>query len=299
MKKYLLKVTAAAFLFNFMACSPKDGYDIKFNLPKGAKYEHAMNTEMKIDQLAGGQNPEMRNDIGFTYLFEVMNDSAGWKTLAATITKMTMDMEAMGRTMHFDTDRPFEDTTGPTAILGQILGAMKGSQFSFTINEKGDVGEVMGLKEMQEKIIAGIPNGREMISGMQESFDEEAIRQNMQQAFSAYPGKRVRIGESWNRSIIQKNQGMDIKSDNTYTLESVNGNDASVKVTSKLSSAGTQDGAEVNLTGSSEGKVHYDLPTGISTDGDIDMNMDVKVKAEGGEVPMNMKIKMIIKGKKL
>src|ERR1044071_83276 len=84
-----------------------------------------MNMEMKMNQQIMGKDVDMKNDMGFSYLFEVANDSANWKTISATISKVSMDMNAMGRTMHFDTDMPATDS-GPAAIMGKVFGAMKG-----------------------------------------------------------------------------------------------------------------------------------------------------------------------------
>ena len=136
---------------------------------------------------------------------------------------------------------------------------------------------------------------------MNSAFDEESMKQNLQQAFQAYPGKPVKPGDSWTKTITQKIQGMSIKSENHYTLEAINGDDATIRVETKLGLDGTtsMNGAEMSMTGSGQGKTHYDIPTGISTDGEIDMKMDMKVKAGNTEVPMTMEMKIKMKGKKI
>ena len=302
MKKYSSSLILLAILMQLPGCktSSKDAVDLKFKLPKGSKYEYSMTTEMNMKQKMMEQEMNIKNSIGFTYLFEVIGDSANWKTLLTTISKISMDVETMGGTMHFDTDTPM-DSTNPMAMMGKIFGAMKGGQFSFTVNDKGEVGEVRGIKEMQEKMLAGVPNTEEVMERMKGSFDEETLRQNMEQTFAAYPGKPVRKGDQWTKSITTKTQGMNLRSDNTYTLESVNGNDAVIKTVSKLSSAGTSslNNAKATMTGTAEGSAHYDLSTGISTYGNNDLKMDMKVKSGDNEVPVSMNMKILIKGKKI
>lgn len=306
MKKYLLALPVLAVFVYLAGCNSSSGntVELKFKLPKGQKYEYAMNMEMKMNQQMMGKEVDMKNNMGFTYLFEVTNDSANWKTLSSTITKISMDMDAMGRTMHFDTDMPGTDS-GPVAIMGKVFGAMKGSQFSFTLNDKGDIGEVKGLQEMKEKMLSGLPKdeGDEggAAAGMNSAFNEENMKQNVQQAFQAYPGKPVKPGDSWTKSITQKISGMSVKSDNTYTLESVKGDDALVKIATKMSMAGAGEmkGGEMTMTGTGQGKTHYDLTTGMTTDGDMDMKMDMKVKANKTEIPMTWNMKVKMKGKKL
>jgi len=305
MKKLFLALSvlvAITYLISCNSSSASDAVELKFKLPKGKKYEYAMNMEMQMNQEIMGKKMDMKNDMGFTYLFEVTNDSSEWKTVSSTISKINMDMSANGRTMHFDTDMPATDS-GPTATMGKVFGAMKGSQFSFTVNDKGDIGEVKGIKEMQDRMLSAMPNGggEGAAEGLSKSFDEDGLKQNMQQAFSAYPGKPVKVGDSWTKTTTQKIQGMTIKSDNVYTLESVKGNDATVKLSSKLNLAnsGEVNPAQMTMTGTSEGKTHYDLETGMTTDGDLDMKMDMKIKVNNTELPMSMNMKMKIKGKKI
>jgi hypothetical protein len=303
MKKILSLPLMVAFIY-LASCNnaTTDTVELKFKLPKGNKYEYAMNMQMTMNQKMMGKDIDMKNTMGFTYLFEVLNDSADWKTISSTISRISMDMDAMGRTMHFDTDMQSGDSTGPEAIMGKIFGAMKGSQFTFTVNDKGDIGEIRGLKEMREKMMSGLPvDEGSAAAGMGNAFDEENMKQNMQQAFQAYPGKPVKVGESWTKTTTQKIQGMEVKSENTYTLESVKGNDATVKVATKMNLVGSGEvpGGTMNLTGTGQGKTHYDLETGMTSDGDIDMKMDIKVKADTTEIPMSMNMKMKIKGKKI
>ena len=272
--------------------------ELKFNLPKGTAYAYSMNMDMTMNQKMMGQEMKMKNSIGFNYLFEVLNDSAGWKTIDATISKITVDMDGGGMTLHYDTDQPAKDTAGPMGMMSKMFGAMKGAKFSFTMNDKGEIGEVRGLKEMQEQMASGIPG--EMTAEGMNSFNEENFRQNIQQAFAIYPGKPVKPGDSWTKSMTMNSQGMQIKSDNTYTLEAVNGNNAAIKIVSTLSSAGSPEmnQAQISMAGTSEGKMNYDIPTGMISDGNIDMKMEMSIKAQGMEMPMKMEMKMAMKGNK-
>ena len=47
-----------------------------------------------------------------------------------------------------------------------------------------------------------------------------------------------------------------------------------------------------------DGNMKFDIPTGLPTDGDLDMNMKTMMNTGGQVVPMNTNIKMKITGKK-
>jgi hypothetical protein len=85
-------------------------------------------------------------------------------------------------------------------------------------------------------------------------------------------------------------------SQNTYTLESVEGNTATVKVNSKISSPAADSAATIN--GTSTGNIKYDIPSGIAIDGDMDTNLDMNINRGGQSMPMSTDIKMKITGKK-
>lgn len=302
MKKNILFISIVA-LVSITSCksTSKDTVLLKFNLAKGSKYKFAMDVDMTMNQKNEGKDVNMRNSIATSYDFEVTSDSAGWKTVLSTIDKFGMDMDAMGGKMHFDTDMPV-DTTTPAGIMAKVFTALKGAKFSFIVNENGEITRVIGVEEMAERMSAGLPHPEELSQSLRGSgFDEESIKQNMQQAFAAYPGKPVKPGDSWSKSMNQKVQGLNVKLDYDFTLEAVNGDDAVIKVISKLNSLhdGTINGTNVNMGGTSTGMMHYSLATGMATDATTDMNLTMKVSAQGMEIPMQMKIKTMMKGKKI
>jgi len=293
---------AAAFIVSilFMGCPAgknADGYTFKFNMQKGSKFDYAMNMDMSMKQSVMGKEMTMKSKMTMGYLFEVTNDSAGWKTVAATISKIAMDMNAGDMSMKFDTDNPSADTTGPMAMAGKIFGGMKDGKFTFTIDENGTIGEVHGFNEILQKSItaANIPNADMVIQSMGKSFDENQFKQNMQQSFNIYPGKPVKPGESWTKNTTLNNSGMLMKMDNTYTLESVNGDDAVIKIASKITSgmdSSSMTGMKVNMDGSMSGNMNYDISNGLPKKGDMDMKMSMRVTGHDMDMPIDMDMKM-------
>ncbi|QEC69036.1 hypothetical protein FRZ67_17605 [Panacibacter ginsenosidivorans] len=313
MLKKFLTVAAIAMSVIIAGCGSgsetktADGYVLKFNMAKGTKFEYSITMDMSMKQNVMGKDMDVKNKMLMGYTFEVNGDSAGWKKVAATISRVAMDMNAAGMTVHFDTNEPDTATISeqnPMAMVGKVMGAMKGGQFGFTINENGEVGSVFGLQEMMQNMVskANLPNAETMMQSISKSFDEENFKQNMQQSFNVYPGKPVKTGESWNKTMTMKNSGMDMKMENTYTLQSVTGDDALVKVVSKISSGGDTTGTmgmKMDMSGTLDGDMHYNLPTGMPEKGNMDMKMNMKMTGQGMEVPMDMDMKMLFEGKKL
>lgn len=301
--KLIILVTLVA---GTMACNEQagaDGYTLKFNMKKGDSFDYTMNMDMTMKQEMMGQQVDVSTAMQMGYLFEVTGDSAGWKQVSATISKVAMDMNAGGMQIKVDSDDPATDSTNPMGIVGKVFGAMKGGQFSFTINEKGEVGAVTGMKEMMQRIIqnSGIDNPDMMMASFGKSFDEQQFRQNLQQSFSVYPDKPVKPGDTWKRTLNMNNNGVQMKLDNTYTLVGVNGDDAELKVASVISSDADSSsvmGMQVEMNGTMDGNMHYLLESGLPQQGTMDMNMNMKMTGEGMDVPMDMKMKMNFSAKK-
>ncbi|HWB27829.1 MAG TPA: DUF6263 family protein [Chitinophagaceae bacterium] len=305
MKIKTLLVVAGIAYFILPGCKGSgDAIDFKFNVPKGTKFSYTVGMNMGMDQAVMGQSMKVASKITIAYLFEVLDDSAGgWKKIRTTISRFGMQMNANGMEMNFDTDTPSEDTTGPMAQVGKIFGALKGGQFVFTMNGDGKIGEITGIREMTDKIIAGMTSVDTSVArtSLDKAFNEENFKQNLQQSFAMYPGKPVKPGDSWSKSIEMNSNGMPMKLDNTYTLKSVEGDSIKVDVVSKITAGGSamMQGMNLDITGDMKGINTFDKATGMPTSGDDNMKMDMKMKMQGQEVPMKMDIKVEITGKKL
>jgi len=273
---------------------------LKLQMPVGNTYDYNFVMDMGMDEQVMGQAMKMNNKLTFAYKFEVLKDSAGWKTLRSTVGRMRMDMSMMGTNLTVDTNEPLADTTSPMAPLHRAFSAIKGQQFTFTIDERGKMGSVTGLDEMRKAVMQGIPGGEKMDQQMQSTFSEQSFKENMEQSFNIFPDKDVAVGDSWKKTIGLKSQGGNTKSENTFTLESVKEGKAYIKVKTNIngSKETTATGTEVTTKGSGDGVYVYEQATGIVLDGNIKMKMEMEMAMQGQKVPMKMDMNIKINGKK-
>lgn len=293
MKKLLFAFTAAAVILitgckeNGKTTGNTDAVEIKFNLQKGDKYSYDMGVNMTMDIM--GQN--VKNDMSMGYIFEVTGDSSGYKVVKSSFDKIKMS--SMG--MNFDAES--KDTTGPLGIVNKMLAGMKGSEFMFTINEHGKIGSVSGMEAMMEKMMSSFgPEAQTVAKEVGKGFTDEQFKQTIEQSFNMYPGKPIKKGDTWSGVMNTNQNGMQMKTDNTYTLEEVSGDEAKVKVVSKISS---EDESKATINGTSEGIMVYDLKTGMPKTGDMKGKMDMKIKQGGQEMPAKMDMNVTVSSKKM
>jgi hypothetical protein len=288
----LIIVFAAIGVDNCYSQPGSKAINLKFNMPKGSGYDYNMTTNIGTKVNAGGQDVNVDNTMGFGYHFDVLDDSAGWKKMSATISKIVMNINTGGMNMNYDSDKPMDTADVMSATFAKTLGNMKGAQFGFTMNGKGEIGSVTGINEIVQHMSSGDDNS--MGSEMGNPFNEENFKQNMQAAFGSYPDKPVKPGDSWKKTTTTTNAGILMNMESVYTLESYSGNIANVSVNSKISSSD----ATLGFNGTMKGLMQYDTPTGMPVDGDLIMTLNMNVNTGGQALPINMDIKMKITGKK-
>lgn len=297
MKKFLLAFIIPVFII-LSACNNKPGnggaITLKFNLPVGSSYNYNVDVSMQMNGNINGQALNMNNKMAMGYGFSAAGDSAGWKKLNATIENISMHISGNGMNINYDSNQPGDTSDVVSATVGKVLGALKGGQFQFTMNDSGQVGSVSGIQDMMQRIMSSInvPGASSMASGIGSTFNDENFKQNIQQSFGMYPNKPVKPGDTWQNTSEMNNQGMILKLDNTYTLQSVEGNNANVKVDSKISSQGA-----MTINGTMSGTMKFDVPTGLPLDGNLDMNMNMG-EASSQSAPLKMDMKTKITGKK-
>jgi hypothetical protein len=299
MKKFIYTCVLPSCLF-FSNCNNKphnDAITLKFNPPNGSSYNYSVNMDMSMSGNANGMPINMKNKMAMGYDFATVGDSSGWKKLTATISHIAMHLNSNGVNIDFDSDSKPDSSDMVSGAMGKMLGALKGGQFGFTMNEQGKIGSVTGINDMMQRILTSVDvsGSASIVAGMNNVFNEENFKQNIQQSFGMYPDKPVKPGDTWMNTMDMTNQNMPMKIESNYTLESANGNTANVKVDSKISSP---NGASTGITGTMNGNMKFDIPTGLPTDGDLDMNMNMTMNTGGQLVPMNTNIKMKITGKK-
>lgn len=278
-------------------CAMKGGnsYELRFGLPEGVPYEQVMSMEMQMEQPVMGQVMSMNQNLSFTYRYEVISDSAAWKTVKATITRVAVHMKGMGEDLRFDTDSSQgADANHPIA---QVFGSMKGTAFTFTINRQGEVGVVDGVSQMRDRMALALTDS----SLSPEPTQLENIRQNIQQSFSAYPPHPVNVGDNWSQERTVNMQGMEIVSKSKFALENVKDSVAFIRVSSDLASnkAQNKDQNISQLKGRADGLMQYHVVTGMPVEGELTTNIELQLKSDGESVPMKMKMITRISGSRL
>jgi hypothetical protein len=278
----------ASLLIVMAGCKQKkDTLDLQLKLNKGDRYHYTIVMDQSMASAMAGEN---NTAVSMGYQFEVTEDSAGWKKVNATYDDIKLDIKANGMTMNFSSAS--NDTTGPMGIMNKAFKALSGGKFTFTVNQKGEIGRVSGVEQIMQNLSNTLPpEAGSMLAGMRSSFSDEQIKQTFTQSFKIVPDTPVTVGQSWNKPLNFEMMGFNFSNNNKYTLLEVKGDEAKLKVDAVLNGSGSS-----QMTGTSTGFTYIDTNTGMVNKSEITSNIKVSVQGAGDNT---LKQKMTITSKKL
>jgi len=266
MKKIALCLPVLLFV-SVISFAQKTG---KLALSKGQKFLQEINGNVLITQSVMGQSIESKIDMASVNTIEVKDIKDTGYSLTYTITKLKMNMSAMGQDMNYDSDKKDNDST-----MGKGMSKLLNNPKKVDIDLMGKV--TNAAKDTNDTNTDG-----DMMSGLQSMLGNP-------DAFLIIPSK-VKVGYSWSDSVNKD----DTKSNTIYTIKELKGNDAtvSVKGTMQVSQKAQAQNMEftTNSNGSFSGDLIVDTKTSVVKQRNSIVETTGTVDIMGQQIPMTTKV---------
>ena len=250
----------------------------KIVLNKGQKFIQETSSNVLITQEMMGQSMESKIDIKSANTIEVEDVNDTSYSLINTVTKMKMNMSAMGQDMSYDSDKKDNDST-----IGKSMDKVLNNPKNVEISK---VGRVINKEETKKKDTEGDGN---MMTGMLDNLLNNSSAEGSTLAFQVIPS-RAKVGDSWSDSVNNDN----LKSNTTYTIKELKGNDATVTVkgSMQVNQKTEAQNMEVtsNSTGGFTGELIIDTKTGIVKRRNTALETTGTVEVMGQQIPMKTKV---------
>ncbi|CAN5409593.1 hypothetical protein BH11BAC3_BH11BAC3_09740 [soil metagenome] len=274
-KSLSLSIAASLLLGSVTLAQKTSG---KLLLTKGQKFQIDNNISSVINQEMMGQSIEITIDANMVHQVEVKDKKDKSYIVASTLTKLTTNGSAMGQSMSFDSEKK-EDLESAT---GQAMKDQLNIEKEVELNENADV--INGAKIEDKAATGGM---MDMVNNVTGAGSDES--NGAKAAFEVMPmGKKT--GDTWSDSTITD----EIKTYRTYTLKSINGNDATVALTGTqiTKKKVEQQGMEVNVTmeGKLTGEGIVDMSTGIVKERTLVMDGTGSAEVMGQSIPVTTKV---------
>jgi hypothetical protein len=255
----------SAFLIIAIAVIISQGYGQKvsgkLNFKKGEKIEASSITKSLISQEAMGQKIEFNVQRDITEVYEIVDVNAGMATMNHKIKRIALNMEGMGQSQSFDTDKKDSMEGKPVSPLQDALS----KKYEATIDKQGTITAVKNITEDSSKVAEP---GSDMVVNLLKllgptiQLPAQPVKGDAS-LFKILPLKDLSKNESWTDSTITS-EGKEVT---TYTLKDITQTDLLVDYTTQSNSSvkGDMMGMETTTTlvNKTKGNITIDKATGI------------------------------------
>jgi len=269
---------------------------LKINFKPGEKYLYTTQVNQKINSM----NTTMDQSMTMEMIYAYEGEEGENKKLKITYDHITMGLTTPMGPVQYDSKAP-EKSPADMAFMNSLIG----KSFGIKVAPNGDIAAVEGLGELIKSLSGATDDNTR--SAMEGQFSDTAIRMMMQNSFDLYPGKPVKVGESWGKKSVMSMgfQGLNVNMENTYTLKSINSGKATVAVASAMNLPATDMSAaagvpmQIQMNGKQEGTMELDIATGQILSGKTTQNIEGRISGGGQTIPMNINGDVVISSKKM
>jgi len=280
--RFFLSLLVSSIIF-FVSCNSGptgEAYTIKMRLNKGDTFNHNTRMNMQMNTAAMGQSVDMTMKMDAFVNFEVLNNTSGNKELKMTYTNLHMGMD-MGKmnTANVNTD----------SIMNVSSKKMVGKSI---LMELSPTNEITGVKGF-DSLMAANDNDEATRQLAEKMFSKDQMNNLFGMMFSMYPGKPVRVGETWTAKTKVNVANIDMKVNIKYTLVGVKNGLADIDVDGIIDGKGAMSTAgnaiDVAMSGTQKGMITLKMDDGYLQNGAYKMNIKADMEMMGQKIPMTMK----------
>ena len=279
-------------------------YKLQVNPSPGSTYHYEMEnkTETKMEVEEKEVNTINQTEVGFNYLVET--DSTGNFIFTTTYDKIKVT------TQNGDDKTQADASNAMISIdpVEKMLGILKSARIVATVSPKGEMKNVSGYKELEDKLMAGFdPTDHYSKSIAQAQWkkvvSDGVIKNTMDQLFKIFPDSSIHLHDTWKLNSTEGGEiPMNIKT--IYTLKAINNDIAILSsegiMTSNQSSNSVMGYTQVaaNLKGEQKGEFEIETKTGMLISSRITANIEGNLQVMGRDIPIAIKSSIKMNGTK-
>lgn len=302
MRKSVISILFITLLVFCFSCSNKDKnkkYLIQPKFEKGQKYYFISTSQSSTTINANAKQIEMSNKTETGFIYELLNDSVGFRQL-----KITYD--AFKATIRKDEQvQELDISNNPDLInpVNKFISRLKGASVIVYMDSKGKLLELKGYKELTDSLLLD-ENTKQMfrqkLSGL---IGEGLIKSNMEQGFGLFPDSAIAVGYKWQKLISQKSE-IDLTFSNNYFFEDVKDGVAYLESKADINTENSNISImNINLTASLKGKqtsnFKIDINNGMVLEGKTKTNIEGSMQAMGKDVPISIETSTTTSSRKM
>ncbi|ADL51922.1 DUF6263 family protein [Clostridium cellulovorans] len=284
---------------------------IQLNVKEGDSYKVTQQIEQNISIKLGQQGINMSGNTTIVYIYNIIDVAEdGITTINVKYDSLIEKQNAVGATLDFDSTKDMDNSTPQNLALKSIIG----KEFSFKISREGKILNIDGVNEILEAIVSNIKDIDENQKGvlthfLNQTVGNDAIKDSLNQSMDIYPGKEVKVGDSWTKETVL-NAAVPMKINSAMTLKEIKDDLVTIDVNSELSANDIIKSLQTvginmnyNGTGKETKTLKVSKSNGFLQSGDIIQTLsgtgDVTMQGKGISIPMDIESKTNYTSQKL
>lgn len=276
MKKIIISFVPLMMCLTILAQSPVSTN--KILLTKNQKITIVTDLTMDANM---GMGLEINSTSTSTNLLTVKDSLPGKYTFGNTLTKMKVNMTMMGQSTSYDS----ENKEGNSADLEKVFEEKLNKTTDFLVDNS--TGKIISVtKPAKEK--ADTDNS-EMTDNLMKMFGDNTDEAIVTGSFEILP-VGIKVGDSWSDSLNTKES----KTIRTFTLQTIAGNEATIKVditaTAKNKIEVQEMEMEVNTQSKTSGEIITDTSNGIVKKRNTVSDITGTFQMMGQDMPISAKV---------
>lgn len=286
----LIGICTLSFAYTLQSCnnngsSTDNGpIELKLNFKPGAKYKYIKESKESIEPQIKGASIAISQNMTTEAIYQVT--SAGQdKTITFSYDRIALKSGNSMMSVEFDS----KDTAKQSQKIFQSITDVLHKPYTATLTADGNIVNIKKPSAVDTNASSSELN----------QFSDTAIHNMLQQLFNVYPGKPVKIGDTWTSKSESAISFLNAASDNTYKLASISNGIAHIEINSNLIS-GAADNPEIkglNMRGTQTGTLDVEISTGLIVDYKLTRHMDGDMDMMGMSAPTTITSEVHIYGR--
>jgi hypothetical protein len=295
-------------LFLFISCNYVDNkstpnsfqeISLKLNLPQNGRYHYELSSQNSFSQELKGENTTNQSVMEAGYDYIVNKNTENSFQLLMKYTKFKFVIKNPEGDIEFDAAKA-SSLVDPSQ---RIFAAFDKAQFMISVDTLGNVQSLTGyeqIKERMNQLASSSPQALQVVnSTFKQYVNEGFFKQQVEQNFKMFPGKKLKVGDNW-KTNISINGGLKLNLENTYTLKTVKDGIAEISSIAYINM--TEQPLNVggypviaSVKGKQTGKIKIEIATGLPLASESKTNISGKIELKGMQIPVKLETKSIIK----
>jgi hypothetical protein len=233
---------SAILLMVTLICNAQSAITLKLNLEKNKSYKFKNIISNTVNTSVNGNTQVVETESVSFYSLKAIDLKPDFLVIEFHTDSSSTMSNSGGKESVFNSNLPGDiKSTEINEVMNCILNRMSKNSLFFKVDYFGKVIEIVNYKMYSSIVLKDIDSLKLQSSvanvikkSISSLVDENTLKLSFLNLVNYIPGNQVSIGNTWNNSYLMSNNGLSFNFENTYKLEKISGDVATISNESNI-----------------------------------------------------------------